>query len=184
MDNEVTINFLSDEQGKNDKGQVRLFKTYASDKCWRITTRTRKEKCGWFSLVSLTRPLFCDSISFPDGRDPEPVAVIRGGRVRKNRGWYRFDPGSAGPCMARARQLAKKERKKGVIDSRLTWPSVISNANCTLANCSFSALQQTRTKYPTTLFSPLSYSSLPSFLSSGENKNRSKLKCISAFKKI
>lgn len=112
MDNEVTINFLSDERGKNDKGQVRLFKTYASDKCWRITTRTRKEKCGWFSLVSLTRPLFCDSISFPDGRDPEPVAVIRGGRVRKNRGWYRFDPGSAGPCMARARQLAKKERKK------------------------------------------------------------------------
>lgn len=78
----------------------------------------------------------------------------------------------------------KKERKKGVIDSRLTWPSVISNANCTLANCSFSALQQTRTKYPTTLFSPLSYSSLPSFLSSGENKNRSKLKCISPFKKI
>ena len=85
---------------------------YASDKYWRITTRTRREKCGWFSLVSLTRPLFCDSISFPDGRDPEPMAVIRGGRVRKNRGWYRFDPGSAGPCMARARQLAKKERKK------------------------------------------------------------------------
>lgn len=30
-------------------------------------------------------------------------------------------------------------RKKGVIDSRLTWPSVISNANCALANCSTAA---------------------------------------------
>lgn len=111
MVNEVTINFLSDERGKNDKGQVRLFKTYASDKCWRITTRTRKEKCGWFSLVSLTRPLFCDSISFPDGRDPEPVAVIRGGRVRKKSRMVSFRPW-IGRALYGTGKAAGKERKK------------------------------------------------------------------------
>lgn len=100
---------------------------------------------------SATRPVFCESILFqwwPWTRG----CVIR--EVMSKKVEYGIVPTLDRRSPVWHRQGSwdrerKKERKKGVIDSRLTWPSVISNANCTLANCSFSALPLYQTKQST-----------------------------------